>query len=159
VDGYEMAKRGIILYHYSLVFPKQVIEKSEYYGQAFAQVSGGPAWASKNYRMLHDPFRVHNVYRFPSWLERFEGENPPQVQALWADIANGQLDVVLRPTDDIQRLLNAPLYRIRCLAIKHWDRVDRLLSRLYRHLRGLVWLPIRAFRMGWRKAGQIFLKV
>ncbi|HSE39352.1 MAG TPA: glycosyltransferase family A protein, partial [Acidobacteriota bacterium] len=34
IDGEQLAKRGIFLYHYSLLFPKQVMEKCEYYAQA-----------------------------------------------------------------------------------------------------------------------------
>jgi glycosyltransferase involved in cell wall biosynthesis len=34
IEGEQLARNGILLYHYSLLFPKQVREKCEYYSQA-----------------------------------------------------------------------------------------------------------------------------
>lgn len=34
VDGKTLAKQGIYLYHYSFLFPQQVLDKSEYYSEA-----------------------------------------------------------------------------------------------------------------------------
>ena len=33
INGYQLAQKGIFLYHYSLVFPKQVLDKCIYYNQ------------------------------------------------------------------------------------------------------------------------------
>ena len=64
--GGTLAKKGIYMYHYSLVFPKQVEEKSVYYGAAsWARRSLATRWAQCAFTNLSWPFHVHNVYRFP----------------------------------------------------------------------------------------------
>jgi hypothetical protein len=113
VSGYDLARSNIILYHYSLLFPRQVVEKSFYYSQAdWAVRKEMQPWADEAFGDLKRPFRVHNVYHYPSWLERYRGQHPPQIQALREDIASGSVDISLRPTDDIEALLQSPKFRI-----------------------------------------------
>jgi hypothetical protein len=112
VSGLEMARRGVWLYHYSLLFPRQVREKSRYYDAADWVRRGEMArWAEDTYLGLDRPFRVHNVYNYLSWLERFSGQHPPQIEALREDIAARRVDVELRQVADIEQLLRSPLYR------------------------------------------------
>ncbi|MCA0341567.1 MAG: hypothetical protein LCH99_17795 [Proteobacteria bacterium] len=127
VDGYTLAKRGIFLYHYSLLFPKQVIEKCEYYGTAeWAKRSGAQRWAQEAFIELRRPFRVHNVYTYPSWLERFSGRHPPEIERMRADIVAGRLDIEMRPMADVEALLASPAYRLQRAMLKvlhplyHW---------------------------------------
>jgi hypothetical protein len=121
VPAKEMARRGIYLYHYSLVFPDQVEAKSRYYGNvAWGAFEKMNEWAEKDFGELRNPYRVHNIYRYPSWLERFTGAHPPQVLAMWHDIQNGDtvMSRSLRRTDDIERLLASPRYRVGRLVVK-----------------------------------------
>jgi hypothetical protein len=119
VDGGVLAARGIILYHYSLLFPKQVIEKTKYYGAAaWAGQPKAEAWARAAYLTLGRPYRVHNVDAYPSWLERFAGAHPPAAMQLWDDAVAGRLDIACRPTQDIERLLRSPAYRAGRLLLK-----------------------------------------
>src|SRR3546814_15502157 len=75
VDDRMMAAQGIYLYHYSLLFPTQVQEKCDYYQHAdWAQRHEAVFWAQEVFAKLRRPFRVHNVYRYPSWLERSSEE-------------------------------------------------------------------------------------
>lgn len=107
LNAADMARRGVYLHHYSLLFPKQVVEKCDYYSRAaWARRSGAARWAAQSYLRLERPFRVHNVYRYPSWLERFAGAHPPQVAAMWAGAA-----VERRNGDDVEALLARPSYR------------------------------------------------
>src|SRR3546814_2140668 len=100
-----MAAQGIYLYHYSLLFPKQVQEKCDYYQHAdWAQRHEAVFWAQEVFAKLRRPFRVHNVYRYPSWLERYAGEHPQSITAMRRDIAAKRLLVELRKIDDIERL-------------------------------------------------------
>ncbi len=113
IQGDEMARRDIWLYHYSLLFPQQVQEKSRYYDAAdWTTRSAMRKWAEEDYLQLKRPYHVHNVCHYLSWLERFSGQHPPQIMALRADIASGQVDVQLRQTGDIERLLHSPAYRL-----------------------------------------------
>ncbi len=114
VSGDSLEKQhGIRMFHYSLVFPKQVSRKSSYYQRAAWAHHARKAdeWAERAYMKLERPYRVHNVYRYPSWLERFRGEHPAQIQALIAELRVGKLNVELRPTEDVERLLRSPLYQ------------------------------------------------
>jgi hypothetical protein len=119
VTGKELARKGILLYHYALLFPKQVSDKCEYYGNAkWARRDRAQQWASEVFMNLENPYRVHNVYDYPSWLERFSGMHPPQINALREDLNAGRISVALRATDDLDRLLTSPSYRIGRAAIK-----------------------------------------
>jgi len=120
----DTADQGMCMYHYSLLFPRQVREKCAYYGQAFASFRPGlPRWAEECYFRLGHPSRVHNVYEFPSWLERFRGEHPPEVVRMMEDIRAGRVREELRPTDDIETLLGSTRYQLGRTALEAWCRL------------------------------------
>ncbi|NNJ09087.1 glycosyltransferase family 2 protein [Chloroflexales bacterium ZM16-3] len=115
VRSRDLIRRGIYMYHYSLVFPQQVWAKSGYYSSIF----GRPAdYAESNFATLRRIYRVHNVTRYPSWLEAYRGGHPPQIAALWDDIRAGRLPVELRPSQDIDQLLARPGYQAGRLALR-----------------------------------------
>jgi len=126
VPGWDLARRGILMHHYSLLFPKQVAEKCEYYNQApWANRRGARAWAAESFLTLGDPFRVHNVYDYPSWLRRFRGPHPPQIQAMRHDIEEGRVPIAMRSSADVEHLLDSPRYRLGCAALRLLDYPDR----------------------------------
>ena len=126
MDGYALARRGVLLYHYSLVFPRQVTEKCAYYNTArWARRKLSREWARRVFLGLESPFRVHNMYEFPSWLERFTGDHPPQVGALKEDLRAHRLDIETRRTDDIERLLCSLQYRLGRAVLKLLERLER----------------------------------
>ncbi len=133
LDGETLAGMGIRLYHYSLLLPKQVIEKCDYYGSAaWAQRGGAVEWAKEAFLALHRPFRVHNVYEHPSWLERYSGPHPDEIVWMVADLRAGGGPIALRDTTDIERLLAAPWYRAGRAALRALDPVDRGARRMKR---------------------------
>ncbi|MCC6454901.1 MAG: glycosyltransferase family 2 protein [Caldilineaceae bacterium] len=141
----EMARRGIYLYHYSLVLPKQVIEKCEYYGKAaWAERAKAQEWAQEVFLALKHPYRVHNVYDYPGWLERFTGQHPPVIEALQRDLRSGELGLELRQTDDIEALLASRRYQLGRWALKvmaPWGRY--LTPALWRYrLKGFSQNPV-----------------
>lgn len=149
IDDRAMASRDIYLYHYSLLLPKQVQEKCDYYQHAdWAKRGEAIAWAQQAFLALRRPFRVHNVYRYPSWLERYAGRHPEPIVVMRDDIAEGRLAVELRPTDDIERLLDSSWYPAARLVIKAAGRVDLTFHRLTLWLRDypLLYRPLRALR-------------
>jgi SAM-dependent methyltransferase len=114
VTGAEMARKGIYLYHYELLFPKQVLEKCKYYSNAAwtNALRDAERWARECYMELKHPFRVHMVYEYPSWLERYHGEHPPQVVEMVKAVKSGRYpNVKMRSTDDVEALLSRPFYR------------------------------------------------
>jgi glycosyltransferase involved in cell wall biosynthesis len=114
VKGEALAKKGIRLYHYSLLFPKNVSDKCHYYARASwaGHARLAQEWAERVFFRLENPFRVHNVYAYPSWLERFRGPHPPEVKRMISDIRSGALHVDLRQTEDIESLLEGRKYRL-----------------------------------------------
>ncbi len=155
IDGPALARRGIVMYHYSLLFPQQVREKCSYYGAAdWAGRGGALRWAQENYLGLCDPYHVHNVYDYPSWLQRFRGSHPPQIAAMRQDIAAGRLAIELRPTADVDRLLRSPGYWLGRSRLKLQDFWDRRLSerwqRLCERMQRLTTLPVRVARRALR---------
>ncbi|MHA1368347.1 MAG: glycosyltransferase family A protein [Promethearchaeota archaeon] len=130
INGYELAKKGIILYHYSLLFPKQVMEKCDYYGTAeWAQRSNAKLWAKDVFIELNNPVQVHNVYAYPSWLERFKGKHPPQIDALRSDLESNQLNIFVRPTDDIEKIIDSLWYRMSRTILKILDPLEKRLNK------------------------------
>lgn len=107
-------KKGIFLYHYSLIFPKQVKDKCSYYstqGEVFKEKAN--KWVEQCYLKINKPFRVHNVYTYPSWLMRYEGSHPEQIEQMRSDILIGRLKVDTREITDIERLLSSRIYSIK----------------------------------------------
>ena len=99
------------MYHYSLLLPKQVIEKCDYYSHAeWAKRQGALDWANNAYLSLNRPYHVHNIEQYPGWLERYTDDHPPQLLAMWDNLADSNYN--LRQTDDIEQLLNSASYRI-----------------------------------------------
>jgi hypothetical protein len=142
IHGDELARRNIFFYHYSLVFPKQVLEKCRYYSRASWAEHARLAemWAQETFFHLKRPFRVHNVYAYPSWLERFQGTHPPQIQQLQADFKSGRFTLEIRRTDDIEALLRSPMYRAGRALLKLWEPYDRKLyaSNRYVWMRNII---------------------
>ncbi len=140
VSGYYLARQNIFLYHYSLLFPKQVIEKCEYYSNARRPRSRkAQQWAREVFLELRDPYRAHNVYDLPGWLDRFTGNHPFQIEALRADLEAGRTNSAMRSTDDIECLLRSPAYWLGRTGLKLLEPLDRWLGGLWRY--GLRWLP------------------
>jgi hypothetical protein len=140
LDAEETARLGVEMFHYSLLFPFQAVEKVEYYsnwGVDDDWYAGEAArrWLEESYLTLRRPYRVHNVYRYPSWLERFAGRHAPEAERMFADIAAGRLAVETRPMGDAERLLAAPWYRTGRAVLKFSDPVDLTARRLRRAAR------------------------
>jgi hypothetical protein len=128
IDGHQLARRGILLYHYSLAFPRQVLDKCDYRSRAsWTRHPGARQWAEANFMQLSDPFRVHKIYDYPSWLERFQGQHPPEIVRLQQDIHAGQIDVELRRTDDVEELLQSRSYLLKRALVREFDPIARRL--------------------------------
>ena len=59
-------------------------------------------WAEHAYFKLERPYRVHNLYHSPSWLDRYLGEHPPEVMAMMDDVLSGRASQVARGNDDVE---------------------------------------------------------
>jgi len=132
VTGHQLARRGILLYHYSLVFPKQVLEKCAYYNEAeWAKRNRANEWARTCFLKLGNAFRVHNVYQFPSWLGRFRGQHPSEITRLQRDILDNLVSVELRRTDDIENFLRSRCYILKRTLLKWLAPVDMRMRQIW----------------------------
>lgn len=133
ISGEKMKEKNIYMYHYSLLFPWQVEQKVKVYKdekpEACAEIVD---WAENNFFKLGNPFRVHNLYRIPSWLERFKGSHPDEVINMMKDIQSGKTKAVLRGTDDIEKLLSSNIYTINKFLLRISNPLDQILNQILR---------------------------
>jgi glycosyltransferase involved in cell wall biosynthesis len=130
LDARATERLGIRLYHYSLLFPHQVINKASYYSQpgqnpTKGHLAGSDRWARECYLQLRHPFRVHNYYSRISWLRRYLGNHPEEIQHLWSDIGCGRLVVQLRETADVEHLLSKRSYMLAANLLTVWSNIWR----------------------------------
>lgn len=126
----DTGRLGVTMRHYSLLFPHQAREKAVYYGRwglygDWFGEEGLRRWLEDSYLTLRRPYRVHNVYRYPSWLERFDRPHPPEVVRMVEDVRAGRWPVALRRSDDIERLLASPWYAAGRALLKAAEPLDR----------------------------------
>jgi hypothetical protein len=118
-----LARQGIFMYHYEQLFPKQVLEKCAYYARAqwAGGMAGMDAWARDCYMRLGRPYRVHMLHRAPSWLDRYKGPVPSEVERLVAAVRQGQHPgVQVRAPDELDLLLGSARYAIGRGVLKAW---------------------------------------
>lgn len=136
-----MRRMGIYLFHYELLFPKQVLEKCRYYSavQWTSVLRHVDAWAQECYFRITKPFRVHMMYDHVSWLERFSGTHPPQVVKMFAAVERGRHgNISLRQTDDVERLLSDSAYLMKRSILKTLIPIDRARASVKQRTRALL---------------------
>ena len=131
----DMKKMGIIMYHYSFVFPKQVFTKADYYSNSNWLSLQANDWATRNFINITNPYRVFIMTGFPGWLEKFKGTHPVVIRQLIDDISVKTLTVEERDTTDIEKLVNSWNYRSGVLFLKMAEPMDRLSLIFYRNLK------------------------
>jgi hypothetical protein len=140
--GEIMKKKKIFMYHYSLLFPKQVDYKAKVYSVEKVQnYSRIIEWAENNYFKLNNPFRVHNLYWLPSWLVRFKGKHPEQISQMMQDIKEGKIEVKLRGVNDIEELLNSKVYQIKSMFLRIGEPFDRMFNQAIFNLKRIKNIP------------------
>lgn len=115
ISDRQMKQAGIYLYHYSYVLPKQAHQKVGYYTNVpwTSVFRNNERWLKETYFKLKNPYFIREEGRFmPQWLERYHGPHPGEIIKLQQDIRMGHLQEPLRPTEDIERLLNSPWYAL-----------------------------------------------
>jgi glycosyltransferase involved in cell wall biosynthesis len=129
VRGDEMLKIGVELYHYSLLLPSQVQQKCRVYAEEKPEAcSRILEWADASYTRLERPYRVHNLYEFPSWLRRYRGTHPPQIVQMMRDIETGAIAECLRDMSDADQLVHSLRYGIGWRCRRAGDYPDRVVK-------------------------------
>lgn len=128
-DSQTTGSRGIRLFHYSMLFPSQVAQKSDYYlAHGWPGREQEKLWREQSWDRLRRPFHVHNVQSTIGWVEHYRGSQPGQALRMWQDIRNGDFDLRLRPTSDIELVIRNPLFRATRTLMRLWP-ADASLSR------------------------------
>jgi hypothetical protein len=142
VDGQNMERKKIFMFHYSLLFPWQVEQKVKVYRDEKPENCGEMVeWASKNYFKITNPFRVHNVYSYPGWLVRNKREHPNEAVKMISDIKSGIIDFTLRQTEDIETLLQRWWYPVAVYKYNLEYLFLHNLSKFKKHLKkNIYWL-------------------
>ena len=128
ISASRLARRGIYLYHYAFVFPFQVQAKLAYYGELGPDlVERRRLWA-RNYQQLSNPFFIDDtsVEGGASWLRRFRGGHPGAILELRSELERQGRQSLFRPTDDIERLVASPRYRLRVGFLTLASGLDRI---------------------------------
>jgi hypothetical protein len=121
ISAKNLAQNNIFLYHYEYLFPIQVHNKAEYYENAphCQGLRPDSSWVDTCYMNLNKPFRVHNIYKWRSWLESFYGRHPPEVIKMVDDVSEGKfIGISKRHTSDIDVLLNSKPYLLGIILLK-----------------------------------------
>lgn len=130
---------GIYLYHYSFLFPKQVKEKALYYKDAeWSKRKDAEWWANDVFMKLTHPYKVFSIYWMPAWLSKYNGPHPEIIHQMMNDINNGKLDIEVRQTDDLQKLVNSFTYKAGILGYKILDPIDLYYRTIKRRSKSLV---------------------
>ncbi|MHC1791977.1 glycosyltransferase [Solidesulfovibrio sp.] len=113
----ELERLDVRLFHYSLLFPNQVRDKTAYYATWDApHCKELPGWVGEHYLGRRDPFNLFTVRDQPGWIEPYHGDHPAQAKALWDDVTAGRLAVPPYPADglaELSQLAADPVYRRR----------------------------------------------
>lgn len=126
ISGDTLARRGIYLYHYAFLFPRQVLQKAQIYRDEKPESQGEVVcWAENNYLQLRNPYRIERLYGYPSWLKRFNGAHPPEVLHMMDDIRSGQIAEQLRPMEDVEELMRSMSFRLGRLGLQVMEPLDR----------------------------------
>jgi glycosyltransferase involved in cell wall biosynthesis len=116
VKGKELSRKNIYLYHYSLLFPRQVEQKVKYYS-SFSSSWGKYArgvinWSKNNFlSRVNNPFQLHNMHMHAGWIEKYKGGHPKEVNKMIEAIKTGKIKVKLRDNSDIEILESKSVYR------------------------------------------------
>ncbi|MCP4613455.1 MAG: glycosyltransferase family 2 protein [Planctomycetes bacterium] len=132
---------GIYMNHYSLLLPRQVVEKATYYTKGGFRTET-TKWTQNNYLRLGNVFRVHNVYEYPSWLERYKGEHNEQTVKMFEEISKNK-EEELRNMDDVDRLLGSWKYLILRTLVEKAEIIDRIINIYLKQRLSLIMLLIK----------------
>ncbi len=108
------------LYHYSNVFPQQVIPKGVYYSQLDSRIGQAQKHRFEAYlepRNLRNTIRIYDHWGTFNWLRRFDDRHPEPILTLKVEIANATVPIEMRTTTDIESILDTTRYLVltRCL--------------------------------------------
>jgi hypothetical protein len=156
----------VYMYHYTNLFPTQVIPKGAYYANQDWVVG---LTQRKNFESFLAPVdenratRIYDHYGTYNWLRLFSGQHPPTILVLRSDLQRGYFTLEMRRVDDIELVLGSAKYnrKVRLLYKIEWLRTcifyinDSVVFLLKKAIAKLVrfWFPptlISILPKGWQ---------
>lgn len=117
----ESESLGVHIYHYATIFCHIVEAKTHYHERHRWTARKEQGWYTSNFLRIRRPFRVHHLTREISWLERFEGEHPPEILRMISDLEAQKIMEGLEPRDDVEALLASRRYQAGIRRFKSWS--------------------------------------
>ena len=141
ISGYKLEKEGVIMYHYSYIFPRIVFEKCQYHllqanTKKYKDIEN---WPRDTFMNLQHPFNVDSFVKPRSWIDRYYGTHPEVIYQLQDDISMNKVKVEIRTCDDIEDLLSKPVYIVGKILLKTFGAVIIILKRFYRKTNRSTW--------------------
>ncbi len=119
ITGNQMKRKGIYMYHYPLLFPWQVKQKTLIYKDEKPELCADILeWANNNYYKITNPFNIERHYWYPSWLEYYRGRHPKEVINMMKDIRSGKITIDLRENSDVEKILGDRFYTVKTTFMK-----------------------------------------
>ena len=113
MHGDDLARQRVYLFHYSYIFPWQVTNKTKYYSRmGFSSEANYREWFKNTWNEVRTPTRILAYHAGKSWLSRYRGAHPPEIENMRRDIESGAIKVEFRRRDDIENLLANPWYSV-----------------------------------------------
>jgi hypothetical protein len=126
VKGIHLKRKGIYMYHYPLLFPWQVKQKTMIYKDEKPVLCAEILeWANNNYYKITNPFKIERHYWFPSWLEHYSGSHPKEVLNMMNDIRTGKIATETRVNNDVEEIIGARFYTLKTLFMKVYNIWDK----------------------------------
>ena len=140
VSPKQLRAKGIFMYHYELLFPKQVLDKCSYYKDAkwTTALEKVNDWLNNNYIKIGDPFRVHMMYSYISWLKYFKKNHPSQILKMLEDVKkDSHPGIELRNMDDARKILSSNKYKVSIFLLECYIPFDRFFEKTKNYIKSI----------------------
>ena len=137
----KMRNHGIYMYHYELLFPKQVEDKCSYYKDAkwTTALTEVDKWLNNNYKKISNPFRVHMMYNYISWLKKFNKKHPEQIIHMLNDVKEGNYPYIfLRDMSDVVILMSSNIYKFKLLFLESLIPIIRIFKEIKIYVKSTI---------------------
>jgi hypothetical protein len=127
-------KNGVLLYHYTAVFPDQVLPKGRYYRNLGWTSDAVGLAHQRKFEAFERPLDLWNGLRIYThrgtfnWIRRFKGRHPAEVSRLISDISDERILVECRRQDDLDELVRRPLYLFLTACLLQLERIKTLFA-------------------------------
>lgn len=132
ISGSYMAKKGIFCYHYGMIFDKQAKQKTSYYKNMWLSHKDMENWYDNQFKYLKNPFNILQGTKKPSWLVKYSGTHPEQINSLKNNIENGVEVYKKGNKEEIEKVISSRYYRFKSWFLFRLEIIYWLFERVLR---------------------------